>query len=38
MFRKGMFIVRTVSQGTGGLISGLGQQTTKGEFFVCGGA
>ncbi|EHW5945965.1 hypothetical protein [Escherichia coli] len=32
-----MFIVRTVSQGTGGLISGLGQQTTKGEFFVCGG-
>ncbi|MGK3686844.1 hypothetical protein ACSLPA_31270, partial [Escherichia coli] len=32
-----MFIVRTVTQGTGGLISGSGRQTTKGEFFVCGG-
>ncbi|EPQ7544890.1 hypothetical protein ACUV95_005204, partial [Escherichia coli] len=31
-----MFIVRAVSQGTCGLISELGRQTTKGEFF-CGG-
>lgn len=35
---RGMFIVRAVSQGTCGLISGLGRQTTKGEFFCGGGA
>lgn len=34
-----MFIIRTISQGAGGLISGLGRQATKGEFFLCvGGA